>query len=508
MSAARAGRTLRPIDPPIADERYPQKHTARIRLPGGREANDVRAVATAARGVWCATGGGLFCVKQTFETEVPLGELPPEWEPPAIAERCEVPLPSDIRDVRFDERGRLWVAALDGIACLAAGEWRVVWRDTLDLGFGAVMSLLVEGDEVWAVTSEGGVGRVREGRFEPLALPRVIGRPLRLDRAPGGIWISAARGAALVAPNGMLRAVGLEGRQVRRALWVGERTYFATDRGLAVHTGEGFAHLPERCPVSDLHDLAIGPDGTLWAATPRGVWRAPPAGGRVHYYAGRRYVPHPYCRALAPSPWGMWVGTAAGLAHLAELPMTLAEKAERFERRVHARHWRLDGYVTSSRLHRPGDLGSSEPWPSDNDGLWTAMYLAAQAYRWAATGAPEARRQASRAFSALERLESITTVPGFPTKAIVPKGHPEAMHGSVPWYPSADGEWLWKGDCSSDEIVGHFYGYALFYDLAASPDERARVRALVDRIMGHILDHGFFLVGPDGRPTRWGVWAP
>lgn len=305
-------------------------------------------------------------------------------------------------------------------------------------------------------------------------------------------------------------AAGLLGRPVRRAVSHQGTTYLATARGITVWgPGGAFCDLTMPMPDSDLHDLQILRDGTLWAATSRGLWRRRPGEARVHYYAGRRYVPHPYCRALAPGGDGtMWVATAAGLAHLAELPMTLEEKAARFEQRVRRRHLRLDGFVTSSRLHRPGDLRTSEPWPSDNDGLWTALYLSAESYRYAATGSPEARRFAGQAFAAMERLEAVTTVPGFPTKAIVPPGHPEADAGGVPWYPSADGRWLWKGDCSSDEIDGHMYGYSIFYDLAAGADERLRVQALVDRIMGHILDHGFLVVGPDGRHTRWGVWAP
>src|SRR5690606_1534664 len=66
---------------------------------------------------------------------------------------------------------------------------------------------------------------------------------------------------------------------------------------------------------------------------------------------------------------------------------------------------------------------------------------------------------------------------------------------------------LWKGDCSSDEIVGHLYGYSIFYDLAADEGAKERVRALTARVMDHILDNGYCLM-LDGRPTLWGVWAP
>ena len=52
------------------------------------------------------------------------------------------------------------------------------------------------------------------------------------------------------------------------------------------------------------------------------------------------------------------------------------------------------------------------------------------------------------------------------------------------------------------------YGYSTYYDLAADETEKEYIRTLVPKIMDHILDHGYFLVGPDGQRTRWGVWAP
>ena len=50
------------------------------------------------------------------------------------------------------------------------------------------------------------------------------------------------------------------------------------------------------------------------------------------------------------------------------------------------------------------------------------------------------------------------------------------------WPVSADGKWYWKADTSSDELDGHFFFYALYYDLVAtSDDEKRRVRAQDDQ---------------------------
>jgi hypothetical protein len=503
-----------PPDAPVTDRPYPQKHAAIITLPGGRHANDVRALAAGSRPGWvfCATAHGLLAVRQEFVPQVSLSQLPPEWTPPCDVERLDEGLPSrDVKDIRADRHGTLWAATLEGVARCDGRVWEALWSDTLDRGFGATMSVWPDATGFWVITSRQGLGWVEEGRWTPVALPEEVGRPLRVDPATSGVWVSGSQGVAWVLPNGCCQVARALGYQVRRVQEQAGTAYLATSRGLARAQPDGVADMIPglAVPVEDTRDLLLTSDGEVWAATSRGVWSHLPGEPRLHYYHSRRYLPHSYCRSLLQSPTGsIWVATAAGLAHLAELPHTLEAKASRFEYRVRTRHQRLDGYVASSRLATPGDLSSNVPQPSDNDGLWTAMYLAAQCYRYSVTQEDEALRFARQAFAAMERLEAVTTIPGFPTKAIIRPDDPLQHQTHVAWLPSADGQWLWKADCSSDEIVGHLYGYSLYYDLAADEAERQRVRALVDRIMSHILDHGYLIIGPDGKHTQWGVWAP
>ena len=70
--------------------------------------------------------------------------------------------------------------------------------------------------------------------------------------------------------------------------------------------------------------------------------------------------------------------------------MTLAEKSRAFVARVQARHSRW-GLTADSRLRVPGDLSSNQMVSSDNDGLWTAMYVAAESFRFKVTGEADAR---------------------------------------------------------------------------------------------------------------------
>ena len=196
--------------------------------------------------------------------------------------------------------------------------------------------------------------------------------------------------------------------------------------------------------------------------------------------------------------------TQTGVSLLEWRPMTLEEKARFFEARIDERHVR-HGMVADSALREPGDLSTSTKVSSDNDGLWTSIYLGAQAYRFAVTGEPDARAKAKRSMELLMRLEEITGIPGFPARSFVAKTEPVPADGQ--WHSTSDGEWLWKGDTSSDELVGHYYGYALFYDLVASADEKRHIQAVVSRITDHLLDHHFELIDVTGKPTRWGQWS-
>jgi hypothetical protein len=190
------------------------------------------------------------------------------------------------------------------------------------------------------------------------------------------------------------------------------------------------------------------------------------------------------------------------------LTRTLADKARQYEAQIERRHNR-GGYVTVCFLADPHDLTAGHQHEvSDNDGLWTAMYLAAEAFRYATTGEVEARERAARSLRALLELERVTGIPGFPARALAQKGEPQAVLSTGEWHAAADGQRVWKGDTSSDEIVGHFFGLSVYYELVADEPERAAIRETIRRITDHILDHGYLLIDADGRHTRWGVWSP
>jgi hypothetical protein len=248
--------------------------------------------------------------------------------------------------------------------------------------------------------------------------------------------------------------------------------------------------------------------GSRWIGTDQGLLRL--RDGKVTYLAGPRWLPDDRILDLAGSRDGVLkVMTAVGEAWLREQPLTLPEKAALYQRNLEARPRRY-GFVTLMQLPELGRLEGALQEIADNDGLWTALYVAAQSFRYAVTGEASAREQASHSMAALLRLESITGIPGFPARALAHPEEPGYAGRSVgEWNPSpVEAGWMWKGDTSSDEIDGHYFAFHIFNQLAADADEAARVRDACRRITDHLLGHGLYLVDQDGKPTRWGVWAP
>src|SRR5712671_4969217 len=222
---------------------------------------------------------------------------------------------------------------------------------------------------------------------------------------------------------------------------------------------------PERGPVAGLRVLARERCGAVWLGNDQGAARfdaqAKTRWDRWQYFSGRRWLLDDKVRNIRPVEIGavkkVWIRTELGVSLIEWRPMTLEEKAGYFDERIEQRHVR-HGLVASSHLGAAGDLSSNQKVSSDNDGLWTAVYLGAQAYRCAVTRDSDARTRAQRSLRALMRLEEITGVPGLPARSFVSTNEPVPVGGV--WHPTSDGRWLWKGDTSSDELVGHYFAYA------------------------------------------------
>lgn len=292
-----------------------------------------------------------------------------------------------------------------------------------------------------------------------------------------------------------------------------------TPQRVVLHFDEAHTSVPAGMRAPAGPSAITASDGARWSLArfssngkeyTKGIWRLDPAASHPwdqrQYFAGKRYLlSDDVLFLLSDGGRGVWARTALGITHIQLVPMTLDEKAALFEERIRLRHTR-HGFVANSHLSRPGDLTSSTPVSTDNDGLWTAIYTAAECFRYAVTRSPEAAERARLTAEAVLFLEEVTGRPGYPARSYIVPGEPRPPDGTWHWRP--DGRILWKSDTSSDELVGHYFLFAVAYDLLDDAALKAKIAATTRRITDHILDHDLQLTDIHGQPTYWGRWSP
>ncbi|HOX39741.1 MAG TPA: hypothetical protein PL033_17300 [Candidatus Brocadiia bacterium] len=285
----------------------------------------------------------------------------------------------------------------------------------------------------------------------------------------------------------------------------GNKLYIGTERGICILRGMTLHVIRGRdgLPREDVTSLGLGFGGDLWIGSNRGVSRK--TGDEYHYFAWQRWLPGDRVTAICERDKTVCVACDKGIGIIEYKPMTLEEKGEHYEKLLE-RDQKLRGFVYKLEWDDAG--GEFYKEISDNDGCWTAYYLGAMSCKYAVTRNEKDRRNAVEAFNAIKSLEEISTIDGFPARAYMRKGEKKVHQSGGEWHESADGKWLWKADTSSDEVDGHVWCCALFYDLVANDEEKKRVAEHLGRIAHHIVDHGFCLIDLDGKPTTWARWEP
>lgn len=262
--------------------------------------------------------------------------------------------------------------------------------------------------------------------------------------------------------------------------------------------------------------------GALWLGSTKGAFKLR-KDLKYDYYASKRWLVDDHVVDLKEGPdETVLVLTKKGMSKISFEPMTLEEKADYFQEIQRSRHIRY-GFTTDLTLKTPGDVSTGYNHDTDNDGLWTSMYLAGELFRYAVTKSEDAKQNAYEAFEAMERLTSLPGLDGFPARSFERDGYELGLHAngfSGEWYKKHVAEngriwrladdkiWRWKSTTSSDESCGHFFVYALFAELA--PDKAWRDRAIhqIKIEMDHIIDNNWYLVDWNGEPTAWGKWNP
>jgi len=486
---------------------------------------------------------------------------------PFVQERHEpYPLDGGVRVVAVDASGSVWAGTDKGVYRLDRGNAR--WQAmTPKDEQGPVFALLSDGGSMWVGAWNGLFcdGIKIEAVGAPIAaLAKTTGGmaaagPDGLWIQEGGSWrhetprwarslrdmIAGPDGALWIATgNGLyrLKEGALRLYQDEKAILSSDVKSLAFDAdgalwaggfgGVTVYRdGDRASHFTPRegLPSVHVHAVAQGPGGIMWAGTKHGVTRYDGQSWSLRH--SRRWLLDDDVRDVAFDADGTaWIATKKGVSAIVRESMTFAQKAAHFHGVCMQRHVREPWLVERCRLPVPGDVSKWEPEDDDNDGSYTAQYMVMECFRYAVTRDPEARENARKAFEAMRFLQTVTGTNGFVARTVVPATwtgmhdpgerftpqerarvrieDPRYKEVEQRWLPSADGQWLWKRDTSSDEMTGHFYGYAFYYDLVAEGAERDIVRDHVRRVMDYIIDGGYVLMDVDGTHTRWGVWAP
>jgi hypothetical protein len=331
-------------------------------------------------------------------------------------------------------------------------------------------------------------------------------KDIQFDKGNNLFWILT---------KGTVWSFSPEKKKLEQALTFPDITFFEiAGKRLVIGTPDGYAEFDTKTKkqLGDIHRklpcthiTAISEiDGHLWFGSPEGAFMLRDD-GKFNYYASERWLPSGKVIKIAKGPeHSVLILTGKGLAKICFEKMTLAEKAAFFEKQVSERHIRNGFNAALTRMSK-GDVTSGSLTDSDNDGLWTSMYLAAEAFRYAVTRSDEALQNIRELLDAMERLYTINPVPGFPSRSFERRGY---KYDSEPWRRAGDPEWDWKSTTSSDEAIGHIFVYGVIAELVDVPELHTQAVSLIDTLMSHIVKNDFYLVDWNGKPTLWGRWNP
>jgi hypothetical protein len=478
------------------------------------EANDVKTICVDSHGnVWAGTHSGVFLLKngeQQWTALTPEAELGPMY------------------DIISDSHDDIWIGAWNGVYRASGAELVKIE------GISEPVAALCDAE---SMTAFGPTGMWQfDSNWNKLSLKSSRAIRSALPAGNGGFWLATGMGLYRViedqwrlfqstdelltpalediafAQNGDLWAAGFGGVSIlRNQLLI--KTIAPKD-GL---------------PSSLVQCVERAPNGVMWVGTKQGIARILDGQSSVRH--SRRWLLDDDVRDIAFDAEGTaWIATAKGVSAIKRKSVTLAQKDAYFRSVCLARHQREPGIVERCLLETPGDTTSWKPRDDDNDGQYTAMYLAMESYRFAATKSEHARTDAKKAFDALKYLQTVTETDGFVARTVIPiswknmsdanRTYTDREFGDIRvdnprekivekrWRPSSDGKWLWKGDTSSDEITGHMYGYLFYHDLAADKKEKKVVADLICNVVDYIIQGGYVLRDIDGNPTKWAIWAP
>jgi len=330
---------------------------------------------------------------------------------------------------------------------------------------------------------------------------------LKYDAGTNQFWVLGKQSVAVFSPAQ---------KKLEQVISNPEVTSFAvSENKLIVGTTNGYLEfntkdrkqlgdIKRKLPCTEITTVA-NVDGTLWFGSTHGAFKLR-KDGKYDYYSSERWIPSEKVIDIDKGPENsVLVLTDKGIGQIFTQQMTLAEKAEYFEKQVRERHLRHGFNATVSGMVN-GDVTTGRLENSDNDGLWTTMYLAAETFRYAVTKSGDALQNVRESLAAMEREYTVNQMnTGFPSRSFDRHGY---NNNDKPWRSSPDPEWDWKSTTSSDEAIGHIFAFGAIAELVPLPEIKNKAVMLIDTLMSHILKNKYYLIDWNGQPTTWGRWNP
>jgi len=490
----------------LPDAAFLQERPTQYRTTDTLPDLDVRSLAKIGSDLWAGTATGLarYDSAQDKFTSVPLtaGALP-------VVDLAEAPL-SD---------GRLVVALADRVELHDPSGANTQVIDIPQ----TVTSVATDGTEIY-VGTEVGLGKIETGVFSSIAeVPAVQ----IIDIAVDSTYVWLATGTGLIRFDGSQTTTLLADEEVQAVFALpsgGVLAGFAAGAALAgtqsdrtLEPGAG------TLPCGDVTAVFASGD---FMAFGHGIGATVVQGDfdHVDHYHSQRWIPaEAVTDVVLDGDRRRWIATPAGITRVELEETTLLQKAALFDS-YNDHFWRLDFVSCDGRLADPWDpLDTLAHHDHDNDGLWTQMQIVAWSYAAAATGDDSYCEKARRAMGAMMQEIDLPAVSfeaagmqrGFVTRSFVRDDEGDVYTSKEPqdnWHPVQDydgHDYYWKDDTSSDETDGHFFGYAVFYDLCAKDDaEREELAEHAGALARYIVEGGFKLIDLDGQRTTHGHWDP
>lgn len=257
---------------------------------------------------------------------------------------------------------------------------------------------------------------------------------------------------------------------------------------------------------------------------------------------------------------------------------TLAMKAAYYDwagMKLHQKPWDAPGHQDYSTVYEincdtevPSEIVPDDQIPnctnplSENTGLWTSLYVASQAFRYATTHEADALATLKRTLNGTYHQLLITGTPGLytrdmrdpalPSQYCVEDEEPyrsaatdnekyaryvprpdDTMVGNqfvrvdtdgcfLTWNPTLNdgaGGWFkhhefctdpkfagfcWQDNASKDEYAGHMFAAGIVAMIVDEPDVRAMAVEILRSVAMHMVEHDFMITDYDGRRTRFG----